>query len=94
MLSKLTDALTRPPPAGRLEPARKSLADLPDAARAGLEPVTGTAQKAFARLLRDVGAVQVSTDRNHVTTVETRTQRIANTDPSHCYRRSRLCNLA
>lgn len=41
-----------------LEPARKSLAELPDAARHGLEPVTGTAQKAYARLLRDVAAVK------------------------------------
>lgn len=41
-----------------LEPARRSLAELPDAARAGLEPVTGTAQKAFDRLLRDVAAVK------------------------------------
>ncbi|AWM39029.1 hypothetical protein GobsT_27020 [Gemmata obscuriglobus] len=41
-----------------LEPARKSLAELPDAARTGLEPVTGTAQKAFDRLLRDVAAMK------------------------------------
>lgn len=41
-----------------LEPARKSLAELPDAARSGLEPVTGTAQKAFDRLLRDVALVK------------------------------------
>jgi hypothetical protein len=52
------------PPAGplpmgeALEPARKSLAELPDAARTGLEPVTGTAQKALDRLLRDVAAVK------------------------------------
>ncbi|MBA4066495.1 MAG: hypothetical protein C0501_22865 [Isosphaera sp.] len=56
VLATLTDALTR-----RLDPAEEptgtTLADLPDAARAGLEPVTGTAQKAFARLLRDVGGV-------------------------------------
>lgn len=41
-----------------LEPARKSLAELPDAAKHGLEPVTGTAQKAFDRLLRDVALVK------------------------------------
>jgi hypothetical protein len=41
-----------------LEPARKSLAELPIAARTGLEPVTGTAEKAFNRFLRDVGAVK------------------------------------
>lgn len=56
---KLFDALTAPfapaaaPMGEALEPARKSLADLPDAARTGLEPVTGTAQKAYDRLLRD-----------------------------------------
>src|SRR5262245_12390648 len=61
MFGQLTDALTRPvAPAAEFEPARRSLAELPDAARAGLEPVTGTAQKAFSRLLRDVGAVQVN----------------------------------
>lgn len=58
MLSKLTDALTRPlAPMEDMGPARAALADLPDAARAGLEPVTGTAQKAFSRLMRDVTAI-------------------------------------
>lgn len=46
------------PMGAALEPARRSLADLPDAARTGLAPVTGTAQKAFDRLLRDVAAVK------------------------------------
>ena len=46
------------PMATALEPACKSLAELPFAARAGLEPVTGTAEKAFARFLRDVGSVK------------------------------------
>ena len=46
------------PMATAFDPARKSLAELPDAARAGLEPVTGTAEKAFARFLRDVGSVK------------------------------------
>lgn len=41
-----------------LEPARQSLAEIPGAARAGFEPVTGSAEKAFHRLMRDVGAVQ------------------------------------
>jgi hypothetical protein len=41
-----------------LEPARKSLVELPVAARTGLEPVTDTAEKAFDRFLRDVGAVK------------------------------------
>src|SRR5262245_24164462 len=46
-------------PAG-FEPTRDALVELPDAARTGLEPVTSTTQKAFARLLRDVGGVQIS----------------------------------
>jgi hypothetical protein len=46
------------PMAGALEPARKSLSELPGAAQAGLEPVTGTAEKAFKRFLSDVGAVK------------------------------------
>jgi hypothetical protein len=58
VLGKLTISL----PAGPgFEPTRDALAELPDAARSGLEPVTSTTQKAFARLLRDVGGVQVST---------------------------------
>jgi hypothetical protein len=40
-----------------LEPAQKVLAELPEAARHGLEPVTGSARKGLARLLKDVGAV-------------------------------------
>jgi hypothetical protein len=61
VLAKVTDMLTRPAPeAGAVSPGA-AIAEIPDAARAGLEPVTGTAQKAFARLLRDVGAVHVST---------------------------------
>ena len=64
---KVLDVLSSPfklpappadPMATALEPARKSLAELPVAARAGLEPVTGTAEKAFARFLRDVGSVK------------------------------------
>lgn len=59
----LSDSFKLPPPAadpmgGALEPARRSLADLPDAARVGLEPVTGTAEKALARFLRDVESVK------------------------------------
>jgi hypothetical protein len=58
LFAKLTDALSRPAlPAEDFEPARRSLAELPEAARLGLEPVTGTAQKAFARLLHDVSGV-------------------------------------
>ena len=58
---KLFDALAgtfklpAPPP----DPmANVELPNLPVAARAGLEPVTGTAEKAFNRFLRDVGAVK------------------------------------
>jgi hypothetical protein len=54
---KLPDA-PADPMAAALEPARKSLADLPHAAQAGLEPVAGTAEKAFKRFLSDVGAVK------------------------------------
>ncbi|MBN9519821.1 hypothetical protein J0H58_15070 [bacterium] len=41
-------------------PVAASLAELPAAARTGLEPVTGTTQKAFDRFLRDVGVFQTS----------------------------------
>ena len=59
LFAALTETVTAPvvPPSPSVEPARQSLADLPDAARAGLEPVTGSARKAWNRLLRDVGAV-------------------------------------
>lgn len=62
VLGKLTNSISIPAgtPQG-FEPTRDALAELPDAARSGLEPVTSTTQKAFARLLRDVGGVQVST---------------------------------
>src|SRR5579883_265506 len=61
---KLLDALTEPfklpapptdPMTNALDPARKSIKELPVVARSGLEPVTGTAEKAFNRFLRDVG---------------------------------------
>ncbi len=60
LLNALTAAFTKPatPMGDILEPARKSIADLPDAARIGFEPVTGTTQKAFDRLLRDVASVK------------------------------------
>jgi hypothetical protein len=54
---KLPD-MANDPMANALEPARKSLSELPGAAQAGLEPVTGTAEKAFKRFLSDVGAVK------------------------------------
>ena len=59
LFAALTETVATPaaPPAPQVEPVRASLAELPDAARAGLEPVTGSAQKAWNRLLRDVGAV-------------------------------------
>ena len=55
-----TVSLPAGPPAG-FEPTRDALVELPGAARTGLEPVTSTTQKAFARLLRDVGSVQINT---------------------------------
>jgi hypothetical protein len=65
MLLKLTDVLTQPSePSREFEPARTSLLELPDAARNSLQPVTSTTQKAFARLLRDVSSVQLSTKPN------------------------------
>lgn len=59
LFAALTETVATPaaPPAPEVQPVRASLAELPDAARAGLEPVTGSAQKAWKRLLRDVGAV-------------------------------------
>jgi hypothetical protein len=47
------------PPAG-FEPTRDALAELPGAARLGLEPLTVATQKAFVRLARDVGSIQVN----------------------------------
>jgi len=57
VFASLAEAMLPPMPAPMGEvvaPAAVSLAELPAAARTGLEPVTGTTQKAFARLLRDV----------------------------------------
>jgi hypothetical protein len=65
VLAKLTDALTRP--SGHVpepEAAGFSLLEIPDAARSGFQPVASTTQKAFARLLHDVGAVQISAKPN------------------------------
>ena len=61
LVASLTDTLLKAPtvPVGYdLGPAGQSLADIPDAAKSGLEPVGNTAQKAFNRLLRDVTAMQ------------------------------------
>ncbi|MDB5308735.1 MAG: hypothetical protein JWO38_2937 [Gemmataceae bacterium] len=60
VFAALTDSLlnTPAPPAGDPESAGQSLAEIPEAAKIGLEPVTSSAQKAFTRLLRDVGAIQ------------------------------------
>jgi hypothetical protein len=64
---KLIDALAAPftkpaampdPMNQALEPARKTLAELPSVARTGLEPITGTAEKAFHRFLRDLNSVK------------------------------------
>ena len=62
LFDALADSFKMPEPADpmahALEPARRSLDSLPVAARSGLEPVTGTAEKAFNRFLRDVGSVK------------------------------------
>ena len=61
VFAALTDSLLKSPAAPLgidLGPAGRSLSEIPDAARSGLEPVTGTAQKAFNRLLRDVTSMQ------------------------------------
>lgn len=63
ILGGLTDVLFKPATltvSTDLEPAGQSLAEIPDAARAGLEPVTGSAQKALDRLLRDISGMQPS----------------------------------
>ncbi|MCS6864448.1 MAG: hypothetical protein RMJ56_11460 [Gemmataceae bacterium] len=62
-LDTLAAPFTKPPAlpdptAQALEPARKTLAEFPTIARMGLEPITGTAEKAFDRLLRDLGRVK------------------------------------
>ncbi|MFO0805118.1 MAG: hypothetical protein U0791_18585 [Gemmataceae bacterium] len=64
LVASLTDTLLKAPtvPVGYdLGPAGKSLADIPEAAKSGLEPVGNTAQKAFNRLLRDVTAMKPKT---------------------------------
>jgi hypothetical protein len=64
---KLFDALAGPlawpaaQPMGAgnvLEPARQAVLELPTAARGAFEPVADTAAKAYARFLRDLGAVK------------------------------------
>jgi hypothetical protein len=65
VLAKLTDAFTPPTEAvPEFEAARMSIVALPDVAKTGLEPVTDTTQKAFARLLRDMGVVQLAQKQN------------------------------
>jgi hypothetical protein len=60
LFAAVTDAFTRPM-AGvvDMDPPSSTLSDIPDAARTGLEPVTDTAQKAFTRLIHDVGGMQL-----------------------------------
>jgi len=60
VFASVTTALAKfpvSPVAADLEPARRTLAEIPVAAAAGLEPVADSAQKALNRLLKDVGAV-------------------------------------
>ncbi len=64
VFAALTESLLKAPaaPVGiDLGPAGRSLSEIPDAARSGLEPVTGTAQKAFDRFLRDLTSMQPKT---------------------------------
>lgn len=64
VFAALTDSLFKPPAAPvpiDLGPAGRSLSEIPAAARVGLEPVAGSAQKALSRLMRDVGAIQPKT---------------------------------
>jgi len=64
LVASLTESLLQTPMAPAnydLGAAGQSLADIPDAAKAGLEPVGNTAQKAFNRLLRDVTAMKPKT---------------------------------
>jgi hypothetical protein len=54
-------ALARPPAqpnATNLGPAGKSLADIPEAAKTGFEPLTGSARKGYNRFVKDVGGIQ------------------------------------
>jgi hypothetical protein len=58
VLAKLTDVLTRPAPdEPALEPIQMPLSELPEVARSGFEPITATTQKAFSRLMHDLGSV-------------------------------------
>ena len=61
MIAKVTSALTHAGPAPEMDSPGAAIAEIPDMARVGLEPLTGTAQKAFSRLMHDVGTVQFST---------------------------------
>lgn len=61
VFASLAEVMLPPLPApmgDTASPAAVALAELPSAARTGLEPVTGTTQKAFTRLLRDVNVLQ------------------------------------
>jgi len=60
VLTPLAEALTPLPPMD-LEPAAASLAELPEAALSGLEPVTGSASRVFTQLLQDVSVMPKST---------------------------------
>ncbi len=56
VLSRLGDLLSaRTEASSEFDSTRASLIELPEAARVGLQPVTETTQKAFARLMKDVG---------------------------------------
>jgi hypothetical protein len=64
VVAALTDTLFKTPalPVGHdFATAGQSIADIPDAAKSGLEPVGSTAQKALNRLLRDVTGMKPKT---------------------------------
>ncbi|MFO0799053.1 MAG: hypothetical protein U0804_16415 [Gemmataceae bacterium] len=63
VFASIADAMFPPmstPVGDAVAPAAASIAELPTAARTGLEPVAGTTQKAFSRLLRDVNVFSSS----------------------------------
>ena len=56
-IAPLAEAFAQPVPMADLEPAAASLAELPEAALRGLEPVTGSASRVLTRLIEDVSVI-------------------------------------
>lgn len=64
MIAPLAEVLAQapmPPMAVDFQPVATSLAELPEAALNGLEPVTGSATRVFTRFVQDVSAIPAST---------------------------------